>query len=137
MKEWPLHVTLVGPFAVSDVTQCYNQLRTISNNTYSLELIAGNNTQLGTANVVLVNMTDDLLELHTAIVNMLNKEQAVISSPEHQLQGYIPHCTVQESAQINTGDSFVLNNLSLIDMFPGGDWRKRLLLKNFIFDSAA
>ena len=90
---------------------------------------------LGTTDVMLLDKTESLIALHTAIVDLLMKNGAVFNSPEFTREGYLPHCTVQSSGHANRGDSITIDSISLIDMFSDGDWQRRKVLATFLLKS--
>jgi hypothetical protein len=88
-------------------------------------------TTLGTTPVVLLDRTAPLVALHTAIVNLLEENGATFNTPEFTKDGFLPHSTIQKSGRLHTGDTVVIDSVSLVDMFPDGDWKQRRVLATF------
>jgi len=135
MKSWPLHVTQVGVFAIDDVTDIYNRLEQIAYKTNCIDTQIQGDAMFGDTKVNLVENTKDLYMLHKAIVGLLVDGGAVIQSPDHQLEGFKPHCTVQDKERVVTGQKITLQSISIIDMFPDANWQKRKTIKNYFFGS--
>lgn len=63
------------------------------------------------------------------LINLLMDAGAVFNTPRHIRDGYIAHCTHQAQARLHEGDTVILDNIAIIDMFPGGDSERRRVSK--------
>lgn len=131
MTEWPLHITIADVFSVSLTADLDSDLIDLVQKQPWLELVAGQAGNLGEARVVFVNKTDDFQNFHTKIVGLLDQAGAKFNNPEFTLVGFLPHITINESVQPGQLGKIEVRSVSLIDMFPEGDWRQRKVLRSF------
>lgn len=131
MADWPLHITLADVFAIELKTGIQQKLTNLLAEQPSLVLSVGQDATLGTTNVALINKDNGLQYLHNKIVDVLELNGAEFNTPEFTRTGFLPHLTVQKSGRLNAGDKFEITSISLVDMFPAGDWQQRKVLNNF------
>lgn len=132
MSEWPLHITLADVFAIDlENSGIISKLATFLADQPALRVQATQESKLGDAAVVLVEKSVELNSLHMHIIDLLEENGASFNTPEFNRTGFTPHTTIQDGDRPATGDIFTVSSLSLIDMFPGGDWQQRKVLHNF------
>ncbi len=131
MSEWPLHVTLADTFACELNDTVYSSLASVCSNQAPLSIATGGTSTLGTTPVVLVDKTDALRSFHDALIELLESNGAQFNTPAFTKDGFLPHISIDSPDQIHAGQTFQLDSLSIIDMFPGGDWRQRKILRTF------
>lgn len=132
MSEWPLHTTLADVFAINRLqTSIDAKLATMLAQTSTVETAAMDDIILGTTQVVLLDKTPSLVKLHTDIVSLLEKNNAVFNTPEFTKDGFLPHCTLQMSGRLNKGNTVTIDSVSLVDLFPSSDWEQRKVLATF------
>lgn len=132
MSDWLLHTTLVDVFAIDRHTvDIDTKLTALLGNSDPVTTTAVGDGTLGTTAVVLLDKTSELLELHSKTVSLLKQNGAVFNNPEFTNEGFIPHSTIQKTGRLHIGDSVFIDSISLIDMFPGGDWEQRAVLATF------
>lgn len=132
MTEWPLHVTLADVFAIDRAdTSIDEKIRNVveSHNPFGIKV--GEQTTLGITPVTLLDKTDALVDLHNRLVDLLEQNGATFNTPEFTRAGFLPHCTIQTTGQLQKGDIFTVRELSLIDMFVDNDWQRRKVLNTF------
>lgn len=133
MDEWPLHMTLADVFAINLSSQFYDNLASflLLANCFSTE--AGVKTNIGDkeTNVTLIKNTDELQLLHNSLIDLLENHGAVFNSQQFNREGFLPHATLQQSRQIESGKRITIDELSLIDLFVDEDWTQRKILKSF------
>ncbi len=132
MADWPLHITLADVFAIDLSPSLEQQLTELLASQPPVKLSVGEDATLGTTNVALVNKTSELQTLHEAIVDVLERNGVIFNTPEFTRSGFLPHSTIQKSGRLHAGDEFQITSVSLVDMFPKGDWQQRKVLHNFI-----
>lgn len=72
MEDWPLHITLADVFAINlRGTHIEEKLATFFSNQDRMQVSAGEEATLGTAEVVLIEPTNELAKLHTSIIDLL------------------------------------------------------------------
>lgn len=129
MTDWPLHITLADVFAVDrEATDIDAKLEKMLSKQQKPTVVARNDTVLGTTPVVLIEKTDELTDLHHQIIDLLESNGAVFNTPEFTRGGFLPHCTIQKSGRVNSGDGITINEITLVDMFPNNDWQRRKVI---------
>lgn len=131
MASWPLHMTLADIFAIEMNSEIKQKLSELLLNQPDITLSTGDDATLGTTDVSLINTTDELQSFHSSIVNLLELHGVKFNNPEFTKTGFIPHVTIQKSGKLTKGDKITINTISLIDMFPNGDWQQRKVLNSF------
>ncbi|RYF29002.1 MAG: hypothetical protein EOO17_03240 [Chloroflexi bacterium] len=132
MSEWPLHTTLADVFAIDPQGADFERLLASKFIGYPpVRTAATADSILGTTRVVLLDKTKELLNLHDNVINLLEQNGAVFNTPEFNKEGFIPHSTIQNSERLDIGQKVIIDSLSLIDMFPDGDWQQRKVLFTF------
>ena len=131
MYEWHLHTTLADVFAVNRTDALMADLQEFADSQpYAASYIEGE-TVLGETPVWLIHPTQELRDIHLAVVDILEKHGAIFNTPAFTRDGYIPHITKQVDGIMNDGDKVIVNTFSLVDMFPEGDWQVRKVIRNF------
>lgn len=135
MSDWPLHVTLADVFAIELTEALFSELAAFAASRAAFLVEAGGDGKLdGDENPVqftLLKNTAELQSLHTGLIDLLQTNGAVFNTPEYTREGFVPHSTHQNHTRLMHGQQIAITELSLIDMFVGGDWRQRKVLKTF------
>lgn len=132
MSEWPLHITLADVFAIErSATDIDRKIGKLVSDHHVITTVATERAKLGAADVVLVDKTPALARLHDELVSLLESSGAVFNTPDFIRGGFMPHCTVQKSGELHLGETVDIETLALIDMFHGGDWKRRKVLAIF------
>lgn len=136
MSEWPLHTTLADVFAVDFTrTPLLQELEILIANIPSLTVRPLRNAQLGDpdspVDVTLLEPTSELTSLHTNIIDLLEKHGAIFNTPEYTRKGFLPHVTVRSKQFLKPDTELHIKSISLIDLFPNGDWRQRKVVRTF------
>ena len=137
MADWPLHVTLADVFAADITEDMERKLVELFSSEDSLVTTAGEETKLGDADVVLLDKNTEITNLHTRIIDFLEAHGAIFNNPDFTRSGFLPHCTIQKSGHLQHGDMLVIKTISLIDLYPQGDWQRRRVLQNFSLRDSA
>jgi len=132
MADWPLHVTVADVFAIDgSVNELIEQLKDLkqSGNSISSKIVGdewfGEDKSI---HVRLVEITDELKDLHQRVLDVLVRSSVVFNNPEYTGPGFRPHSTVQSEDELKIGDIVAFKSLTVIDMFPGDDPYKRKVL---------
>ncbi len=133
MYEWPLHITLVDVFAVERTPEFMAALQQYIDTEPFARTTIMREGKLGDTDVWLLEPTKDLLEMHSTVMDILDAHGATCNTPAFTRKGYIPHITKQKSSNpMKPGDGVQVSVLSLVDMFPDGDWQQRKIIQRFV-----
>lgn len=134
-KEWPLHVTLLPNFIVSDtLDELINNLDELSHSATSFNIQVGEDANFGPNGEVLVSIIKpgvDILSLHGELLAIT--KSYTFDTPQYIGQGYRPHATKQVSDQLVSGKTYLVDSMTLVDMYPNNDIERREIIKTFHF----
>lgn len=133
--EFPLHITLMGVFAVDKNSQqlaieCSKELA----HQQAFQVTAGPEAMFGpdkSVKVTTIQPSHELTDLHMRLYDWLVRAGAVFNDPQYQGSGFGPHSTVQKKARLLPGQQVTIGSLALIDLFPHGDGLQRKVTKIF------
>lgn len=132
-NNWPLHITLVANFAVPfDAQNLLMILTEQLKEQKAIPIIAGKDEFFGQhkdIQVTTMKMTPGLLSLHEALVALLKSHGAEFDEPKYMNKGYRAHATIQTGARLNENDNVLLDEVTIVDMFPDNDITKRRVLQ--------
>jgi 2'-5' RNA ligase len=132
MADWPLHITLADVFAIDRTgTDVEAKLAVAVAELPPVSANADKEVVLGTVHVVLLDKNETLLALHHHLVDLLEANGVIFNTPEFTRDGYLPHCTIQKTGRLRSGDKVTIDTIALIDMFPGNDWQRRKVINLF------
>ena len=130
MSDWPLHMTFADVFAIDrNSTDIDEKMENVLRSQHAVLVKPKHQAKLGDTTVILVEKTDELAELHTMVVDLLEQNGAIFNTPAFTREGFLPHCTIQKSGMLQK--DVVIDELALVDMFPNSDWRQRKILATF------
>lgn len=133
MENWPLHITLAEVFAIDTYqTDIEAKLTKLLSEQSSVETVAKQEVTLGNTKVILLDKCSQLVVLHKALVNLLEKNNAKFNTPEYTREGFMPHCTIQNKEKLHNADKVIIHTVSLIDMYPNKNWKRRRIINNFM-----
>ena len=131
-SSWPLHTTIADTFGVNwDEGDLLGRLQALLAKHKEVHTHATEFEYFGPSKqtkVILLDLNEELRELHNSVVRLLLDSGAVFNDPQFMGVGFLPHSTVQPHAQLSKGDAVTFSALSLVDMFPAGDPYKRKVL---------
>lgn len=131
--SWPLHSTVVDTFAIDwSVDEMVIKLKELLGSHAPAESIAEDDRffgENGQVQVVLLNRSESLVNLHFDVLAALEDGGLALNDPQFARDGFLPHATVQKHARLNKGDKVTFTALSIVDMFPDEDAYKRKVLK--------
>lgn len=134
-KDWVLHVTFAGVHFAEWSDEMINEFENLINSIHSFEVKTLKKGELGlgegAGEVVFVDKSKDVLNLHSLIIDFIDNRNGVFNNPEWNNDGFIPHSTIQRHAQVSESKNILIDNIALIDMFPGGDGYMRKIIKIF------
>ncbi len=131
--NWPLHSTIVDTFAIDwSVDEMAARLADVLRDRAIASSRAGDDRffgENGQVQVVLLDRSKRLVELHLDILAVLEEGGLVLNEPQFARDGFLPHATVQKHARLNRGDKVQFTALSIIDMFSDDNPRRRRVRK--------
>lgn len=134
MKDWPLHLTVADVFSLyKENTKIVSKFEELLSGVKPIKLTSEKESLLGTAPVILFKHSHDIYRLHIKLVDLLVDNGAVFNSPEFTRAGFIAHSTIQHKNRLELDKEYLLDSLSLVDMFPDEDWEKRRVINTFPF----
>ena len=137
--SWPLHSTIVDTFAIDwSVDEMASRLKDTLKNHATADSVAEDDRffgDQGQVQVVLLNRSDSLVELHQDVLTALEDGELKLNDPQFARDGFLPHATVQKHARLKKGDRVQFTALSIVDMFPDEDPYKRKVLRTITVGS--
>ena len=131
--SWPLHSTIVDTFAIDwSVDEMASRLKDALKNHATADSVAEDDRffgDQGQVQVILLNRSNSLVELHQDVLTALEDGELKLNDPQFARDGFLPHATVQKHARLNRGDRVQFTALSIVDMFPDEDPYKRKVLR--------
>lgn len=132
-SNWPLHVTIADTFAIDgDLPGLITELVTMSKKYKPISVTAPHEEHFGPeqqVKVTILDMNNKLIRLHYDVIEVLKSLGARFNDPQFIEKGFRPHATVQPHARVDVGGTIIINNLTIIDMFPANNPYKRKVLK--------
>ena len=137
--SWPLHSTIVDTFAIDwSVDEMTSRLKDTLKNHATADSVAEDDRffgDQGQVQVVLLNRSDSLVELHQDVLTTLEDGGLKLNDPQFARDGFLQHATVQKHARLSKGDRVQFTALSIVDMFPDEDPYKRKVLRTITVGS--
>lgn len=134
-KDWPLHITLASNFQIArQEVNLLEKLATFAKNHTSVATTAADDAHFGPNQEVLVttfNVPPQLQKLHEDLIKLLKENNAIFDTPEYLESGFRPHATVQQNARANRGNTVIISDFALVDMFPNSDANYRRIMQTF------
>ena len=131
--SWPLYSTIVDTFAIDwSVDEMASRLKDALKNHATADSVAEDDRffgDQGQVQVILLNRSNSLVELHQDVLTALEDGGLKLNDPPFARDGFLPHATVQKHARLNKGDRVQFTALSIVDMFPDEDPYKRKVLR--------
>jgi len=138
-KHWPLHVTLASNFIIARRTVgLFEKLTTLAASEKPVATTVSDDDYFGPqkqVHVTTLAMTPELRALHNRIIALLKDAGATFDAPHYQEEGYRAHATVQANKRLHKGELVIINELTVVDMFPNDDIDRRRTMKTFKFRS--
>lgn len=133
INYWPLHTTLASNFIVDwESTDLLNKLSDVLSNIKPVSVSAGEDEFFGgerKTQVTVLDMNEELMSLHKQIIKTLKEAGAIFDEPQYNEDGYRAHATVQKGHRLNKGDNLLIDEVTIVDMFPNQDITRRKILK--------
>lgn len=122
VHSWPLHVTVLPPFATdAEPQQIAHTLASASAGYGAITAIAAEDALFGRREniaVTLVRDSPELTRLHRTLVAAVLPFAALPEEPAFTGSGFRAHVTVKDGARVSKGDVLSLTHIALVDMAP-------------------
>lgn len=133
--EWPLHVTLLANFTISQpLENLIESLEMYAQETEPFEIMSDGEDLFGPNQniaVSLIQLSENIRKLHTDLIVISEKLGAEYDTPQFMGEGFRPHATRQTDSHLTNKQKLKLNNLTLVDMYPHNDINRRRIIKTF------
>jgi len=133
INYWPLHTTLASNFIVNwESTDLFNKLSDVLSNIKPVSVSAGEDEFFGNERkiqVTILDMSTEIISLHKKIIKTLKEAGTIFDEPQYNEDGYRAHATVQKAHRLNKGDNVLIDEVTIVDMFPNQDITRRKILK--------
>lgn len=129
-KDWPLHCTIAGVFALNLTDTARQSFIDMVARHTAFESKATAIDWFGpqkTVKVRHVAMTDELYSLHDEVVSFIEQNGGVFNEPLYLREYFAPHITMRAD-EPEAGQIVSIYQLVLIDMFPDGDHTRRRII---------
>jgi 2'-5' RNA ligase len=134
-KQWPLHVTLLPNFIVSNsLDELIYNLNELSHTIRPFSIQVGDDDNFGPNGEVLVSLIkpeEDILSLHSKLLAITKSYK--FDTPQYIGEGYRPHASKQQNNELVSGENYLVESMTLVDMFPDSDIERREVIKTFYF----
>lgn len=113
----PLHLTHVDSFAIDlEADALVTKLSERLTDFPAFSVRATHDQMLGQNNdihVTILELNDQLKNLHAAIMQVLSEERAILKNPHFHNEGFNPHVSVYGSRRVEPGDQIRIKDISL------------------------
>ncbi|MFT4532275.1 MAG: hypothetical protein ACI9T8_000288 [Candidatus Saccharimonadales bacterium] len=137
-SDWPLHVTILDTFKSNiQIDELCDRLREYASKTATFDALPIKQAMLGEEKdvpVKLLKVDRDIASLHSELLKLSDKSGIVFNTPEFTGKGFLPHVTDRKLAELEIGTPYRLVSISLIDMFPDGDYMQRRVVDTYRFN---
>ncbi len=134
-KEWPLHVTLLPNFVVSNsLYELIDNLNEITQSIRPFSIQVGDDENFGPNGEVLVSLIKpeaDILSLHSKLLAITKSYE--FDTPQYIEKGYRPHATKLVKSELVSGENYLVESMTLVDMYPNNDIERREIIRTFYF----
>jgi hypothetical protein len=133
----PLHVTLAGVFAIEMTPAGISSIIESSvSGVKTFSITAGATERWDSLKVSRIKQSAELDRLYRHLQQTLLNHGAVFNEPAYLLDGFKTHCTYQKSGHLKPDSTAVIHSVSLVDMFPDGDWQKRRIASVYVLEGS-
>jgi 2'-5' RNA ligase len=133
--QWPLHVTLLANFTISQpIGKLIESLEVYAQNTKPFKIMSDGEDSFGpnqNVAVSLIRTTENIRKLHADLTSISEALGAEFDEPKFMGEGFRPHATKQISSQLEDKEEILLNNFTLVDMYPDNNIERRRIIKTF------
>ena len=137
--DWPLHVTILDTFKTKwQLDRLCRQLGEVAANMTPFNAVPTQKAMLGEKKdvaVKLLQLEGGMSTLHAKLMEVVEEGSFVFNTPDFVGDGFLPHATDQDDGQVEVGQSYQLDNFSLVDMLPDNNHVRREIVDTFTFKS--
>lgn len=133
--EWPLHVTLLANFTISQpIETLIEKLELFAQETEPFEIMSDGEDLFGpnqNVAVSLIQPSESIRKLHADLVSITKSLGAEYDEPKFMGEGFRPHATKQVGSHLADKQMLTLSNFTLVDMYPNNDINRRRTIKTY------
>jgi 2'-5' RNA ligase len=136
--RWPLHLTLLANFTLPvDVDLLIKRLEVLAARVRPLDIRLGAEAMFGAAGNVVVRLAEvspGLQELHLSLIAVGSELGLTYDGVQFMGAAFRPHVTMR-GRRVPRGYAFKLANMSLVDLAPDDNPRRRRVIKTIEFSA--
>lgn len=133
--EWPLHVTLLANFTITQpLERLVDELEAYSQRVEPFEITSDGEALFGPNQNVAVSLIKPgtlIKKLHQDLAEITKSLGAEYDEPRFMGEGFRPHATTQIKTRLTDKQTLMLDNFTLVDMYPNNDTGRRKAIKTF------
>ncbi len=135
MSEWPLHVTLLANFRIEQLDTFKDKLMDYTRQCKAFDITTNCEALFGpdqSVAVSLIQPDEKITMLHTVLLSLATSLGAEFDEPAFTGDGFRPHATIQHKSRLQDKQTIRLDSLTLIDMYPNADIKKRRVIETYL-----
>jgi len=133
--EWPLHVTLLANFTISQpLEKLIEKLELYAQEIEPFEIMSDGEDSFGpnqNVAVSLIRPSESIRKVHADLTAISESLGAEFDEPKFMGEGFRPHATKQINSRLADKQTLVMNNFTLVDMYPENDINRRRIIKTY------
>ena len=133
--EWPLHVTLLANFTISQpLEKLIEKLELYALETEPFEIMSNGEDLFGpnqNVAVSLIQPSESIRKVHADLTSITKSLDAEYDEPKFMSEGFRPHATKQVNSRLADKQILTLNNFTLVDMYPDNEMNRRRIIKTY------
>jgi hypothetical protein len=96
--------------------------------TKSFKVVGGSVQKWGDIKVTVLEESKEFRKMLNNVQQALINNGALFNEPEYLGDGFKPHVTFQRNAKLEVGNNKQITSVSLVDMFPNGNFEQRRII---------
>ncbi len=134
-SEWPLHITLLANFTLAQpIGELIKDLILYAKSVRQFSVVTNGEARFGPHDNIAVSLIEpskNIIAMHRDLSGMASKLGATYDEPKFMADGYRPHATIQAKARLFDSQTIMIDNFTLVDMFPRNDINRRKIIRTF------
>lgn len=138
-SEWPLHVTLLANFTLGKSLEALTSaLEDFARDGKPFDIMADGKALFGpkqNVTVSLIQPNNSIQKVHDMLSSVTSKLGAVFDEPAFMSEGFRPHATIQINSRLADKKKVLLDDFTLVDMYPDKDINRRRIVQTYKLSS--